>query len=80
MVIEDAALLNRRVTHMTPPHFSAAVYIGHFLKIISHGEQFKAAVFLKQRRQPASAFAATDQPQLEFAFAHGNFFLGADGR
>ena len=28
MVNEDAALLNRRVTHMTPPpHFSAAVYI-----------------------------------------------------
>jgi len=27
MVNEDAALLNRRVTHMTPPpHFSAAVY------------------------------------------------------
>ncbi len=26
MVIEDAALLNRRVTLMTPPHFSAAVY------------------------------------------------------
>ena len=26
MVNEDAALLNRHVTHMTPPHFSAAVY------------------------------------------------------
>jgi len=26
MVIEDAALLNRHVTHMTPPHFSTAVY------------------------------------------------------
>jgi hypothetical protein len=28
MVIENAALLNRHVTHMTPPHFSAAVYTG----------------------------------------------------
>jgi len=28
MVNEDAALLNRPVTHMTPPHFSAAVYNG----------------------------------------------------
>jgi hypothetical protein len=26
MVNEDAALLNRRVTHMTPSHFSNAVY------------------------------------------------------
>ena len=30
MVNEDAALLNRHVTHMTPPHFSAAVYTGTF--------------------------------------------------
>ena len=26
MVNEDAALLNRHVTQVTPPHFSAAVY------------------------------------------------------
>ena len=30
IVNEDAALLNRHVTHMTPPHFSAAVYISAF--------------------------------------------------
>jgi hypothetical protein len=33
MVYEDAALLNRHVTHMTPPHFSAAVYNPFLSKI-----------------------------------------------
>jgi hypothetical protein len=35
MVNEDAALLNRPVTHMTPPHFSAAVYTYELEQLIA---------------------------------------------